>query len=63
MSEQPDSELLEVMAFIIDSAAQETRKTGRAEVGMYLLSLVLAEYRRCEEEEAHRLENAAHHDD
>lgn len=61
MSEQPDSELLEVMAFIIDSVAQETQKTGRAEVGMYLLSLVFAEYQRSEEEEAQR-ENSSDHE-
>lgn len=60
MSDRPDNELLEVMAFIIDSAAQETQKADRAEVGMYLLSLVLAEYQRCEQEEGERLESAAY---
>lgn len=62
MSDKPDSELLEVMAFIIDSAAQETQKTGRAEMGMYLLSLVLADYQRSEEDEAQR-ENPSCHED
>ena len=62
MSDKPDSELLEVMAFIIDSAAQETQKTGRAEMGMYLLSLVLADYQRSEEDEAQR-ENSSCHED
>ncbi|MCG9647960.1 hypothetical protein [Vibrio brasiliensis] len=62
MSDKPDNELLEVMAFIIDSAAQETQKTGRAEMGMYLLSLVLADYQRSEEDEAQR-ENSSCHDD
>ncbi|MBN3495724.1 hypothetical protein [Vibrio neptunius] len=60
MSDRPDNELLEVMAFIIDSVAQETRKAGRAEVGMYLLSLVLAEYQRCAEDERHRSDNASY---
>lgn len=62
MSDKPDSELLEVMAFIIDSAAQETQKTGRAEMGMYLLSLVLADYQRSEEDEAQR-ENSSWRED
>lgn len=61
MSDKPDNELLEVMAFIIDSAAQETQKTGRAEMGMYLLSLVLADYQRSEEDEAQR-ENSFDHE-
>ncbi|MCG9785428.1 hypothetical protein L1D52_24270 [Vibrio brasiliensis] len=62
MSDKPDNELLEVMAFIIDSVAQETQKTGRAEMGMYLLSLVLADYQRSEEDEAQR-ENSSWRED
>ncbi|MCK6263774.1 hypothetical protein KP803_10870 [Vibrio sp. ZSDE26] len=46
MSDLQESELLEVMAFIIDSVAQETQSSGRAEMGLYLISLVIAECQR-----------------
>lgn len=44
MSSLPEMELLEVMAFIIDSVAHETQHTSRADIGIYLLSLVLKEH-------------------
>ncbi|HAS6394514.1 TPA: hypothetical protein I7264_03420 [Vibrio parahaemolyticus] len=39
-----DNHLVEVMSFIIDSVAVETKATSRAEIGIYLMSLVLTEY-------------------
>ncbi|WP_394246034.1 hypothetical protein [Vibrio profundi] len=44
MSSLEDNHLVEVMSFIIDSVAVETKATGRAEIGIYLMSLVLTEY-------------------
>ncbi|WP_155394757.1 hypothetical protein [Vibrio vulnificus] len=44
MSSLQDNHLVEVMSFIIDSVAMETKATGRAEIGIYLMSFVLAEY-------------------
>ncbi|HAS6200282.1 TPA: hypothetical protein RQK29_002323 [Vibrio vulnificus] len=44
MSSLQDNHLVEVMSFIIDSVAMEAKATGRAEIGIYLMSLVLAEY-------------------
>ncbi|MGD8231346.1 hypothetical protein [Vibrio sp. TRT 1302] len=44
MSSLQDNHLVEVMSFIIDSVAVETKTTGRAEIGIYLMSLVLTEY-------------------
>ena len=44
MSSLQDNHLVEVMSFIIDSVAVETKVTGRAEIGIYLMSLVLTQY-------------------
>lgn len=44
MSSLQDKHLVEVMSFIIDSVAVETKATSRAEIGIYLMSLVLTEY-------------------
>ncbi|MFM2607259.1 hypothetical protein AAFX30_06445 [Vibrio chagasii] len=51
MSSLQDNHLVEVMSFIIDSVAVETKATGRAEIGIYLMSLVLTEYQNDDNQE------------
>lgn len=62
MSELSERELLDVMGFIVDAVAQETQKTGRAEIGIYLIGLVLAECYGRESEKASCSEVSSHRD-
>ncbi|HAS6343612.1 TPA: hypothetical protein I7243_09815 [Vibrio vulnificus] len=52
MSSLQHNHLVEVMSFIIDSVAVETKAAGRAEFGIYLMSLVLTEYQNDASQEA-----------